>query len=107
MVSIKKNKSLRKILRLVYSYDEDFITEWADTIRKGMFKHILKTTIVTTIIMGIMGMYFLLNKFSLHGYEQSQTIYVALTEGVILGIILSLIQWGLGNERYNRLKEKK
>lgn len=103
---MKKNQSIRKILKLIYSFDEDFIIEWADTRRKGILRYMLRNIIITTAIMGIVGMFFLLNKRSMYGYEQQQTIVVALSQGLVLGIILSLMQWGLGNDRYNRLKEK-
>ncbi len=106
VIRVKNKEHIRKILRLVHSYDEDFIIEWAETRRKGILRHILKTTILTTIIMCIIGIFFLLTKRSMYGYEQSQTMSVALSQGFILGIILSLIQWGLGNNRYYNLKEK-
>lgn len=103
---MKKEGLSKKILRLIYSYDEDFIIEWSETRRKGMLRHILKTTINATVIWGIMSLYFFLNKRSMFGYEGWQTIFVALLQGFIIGVILSLIQLGLGNDRYNRLKEK-
>ncbi len=107
VIRIKKNESMRKILKLIHSYDEEFVIEWAVTRRKGIWRHVLKTTIVTTVIMGIIGICFLLSKRSMYGYERNQTMLVALSQGLILGVILSLMLWGLNNDRYNRLKEKK
>jgi hypothetical protein len=107
VISIKKNKSKRKILRPIHSYDEEFIVEWSETLRKGIWRHVLKTTIVTTVVMWIIGICFLLSKRSMYGYEQNQTMLVALSQGLILGVILSLMQWGLSNDRYNRLKQRK
>ncbi len=71
-----------------------------------MLKHVLKNTIIMTVMMGIIGVYFLLNKRSMYGEVQSQTVSAALLMGVILGVLISLMQWYLGNDRYNILKEK-
>ena len=106
IIDMKKKESIRKMLRLVHSYDEDFIIEWAETRRKGILVHILKNTVIATVAMGIIGIIFLLDKHSMYGFEQNKTIFIALSQGFILGIIISLVQWGLGNERYTNLKEK-
>jgi len=57
-------------------------------------------------MMGIMGIFFALNKLSMYGYEQVQTVFVALIMGGMFGLMNSLIGWGLNSDRYSELKEK-
>ena len=104
---IKTNKiKPSKVSRIFYNDDESFIKSWEKIKEKGMLRYILKSIISYTIMMGIMGIVFILNKLSMYGYEQSQTVYVALIMGAILGLMNSLIGWGINSDRYSRLKEK-
>jgi len=73
---------------------------------KGMLKYIINFTINITFIMCIWGILFKINKLNMFGYDQSQTMLIALMVGVILGLILSLMRWVEYNNRYNKLKEK-
>lgn len=104
-IAIRKLKP-NKLSKLFYNDDENFNKFWKKTKEKGMLKHVLKNTIIMTVMMGIIGVYFLLNKRSMYGEVQSQTVSAALLMGVILGVLISLMQWYLGNDRYNILKEK-
>ena len=42
----------------------------------------------------------------MYGYEQSQTMFVALIIGAYFGLINSLIGWGVSQDRYSQLKKK-
>jgi len=57
--------------------------------------------------MGIIGIVFILNKLSMYGYEQSQTLFVALIMGAVLGLMNSLLGWGISQDKYSRLIEKR
>ena len=104
---IKTNKiKPSKVSRLFHNDDESFIQSWKKIKEKGMLKYTIKNSISYTIMMGIIGIVFILNKLSMYGYEQSQTVYVALIVGAILGLMNSLIGWGINSDRYSRLKEK-
>lgn len=104
---IKRNKiKPSKISRIFYYDNKGFIKFWEKYKEKGMFKYIIKNTIQITIIMGIWGILFKLNKQGMFGYEQSKTVFIALIMGVILGLILSLMGWVTYNNRYKKLKEK-
>jgi len=56
--------------------------------------------------MGIIGMFLILNNRSMYGYDQSQTLFVSLSVGVILGLINSLTGWVIRQNRYRELKRK-
>lgn len=85
---------MKTLLKKFYSNDENFIKSWEKTQKNGILIFILKTCIFTTVILGILG------------YIQSGTLTIALSLGIILGILISLMQWFLSNDRYNNLKEK-
>ena len=87
-------------------YEDDYTKSWEEIKEKGMLKYILKNIITTTVMMGIVGIYLLLNKLNLYGYKQSQTLLVVLSMGVILGLINSLTLYLGGEHRYEQLKEK-
>jgi uncharacterized ion transporter superfamily protein YfcC len=101
----KKKLEPNKLSKVFYEDDERFIKSWKKTKEDGMLKHVLKTTIITTFMMSIIGIVFILNKRSMYGYDQNQTLAVSLSVGVMLGVLNSLMQWVIGNDRYNRLKE--
>ena len=105
LISIGKVKP-NKISRLFYDDDEKFKKSWKKTKEKGILKHVIKITIITTVMMGVMSIFLLLNERSMYGEAQNQTLSTALLIGVILGVINSLTQWSTGNYRYNSLKEK-
>lgn len=105
LIYIKKLKP-SKLSRQFYSDDESFVKSWQSIQDKGILKYILKNIIISIVMMSIMGMFYLLNKVSLYGYEQGQTLVVALSSGFILGLISSLIGWGIQQERYSKLKDK-
>lgn len=98
---------IKKLSRLVYTSDKDFIVEWSNTRSRGMLRFIIKNTIIMTVLMGIIGIFFRLNNHSMYGFKQSQTIFVALSMGFIMGIILSCMHWIFGNDRFNNLRDKK
>lgn len=104
---LEKKKVIRKILGLVYSYDEDFFVEWPETIRKGFFKYFLKTLILFCAIYVILGFFFILKKRRFLGFEQGGILLIALIMGSILGVVFSIMSWFLGNRRYDDLKQKK
>ncbi|MGK0469513.1 hypothetical protein, partial [Clostridium sp.] len=89
-----------------YVDHENFIKSWKRSQEKGMLMYILKNIIISTAIMVIIGIIFLLNKISMYGCEQNQTLFVALSEGVMFGLLFSL-RWGKNNEKYNQLIEKR
>lgn len=95
-----------KISRIFYVDDENFIKAWKRTQEKGMLRYTLKNIIISTAIMVIIGMIFLLSKISMYGFEQNQTLFVALSTGVIYGLLFSLLRWGIDNNQYNQLVEK-
>ncbi|WP_066630097.1 hypothetical protein [Clostridium magnum] len=104
---MEKKKVIRKILRLVYSYDEDFFIEWSKTIRKGFFKYFFKTSIPFCTLYVILGFFFILEKRRFFGFEQGDILPIALIIGIILGVIFSIMSWFLSNRRYDDLKQKK
>ena len=104
---IKTNKiKPSKVSRLFHNDDESFIKSWKKINEKGMLRYTIKNIISYTIMMGIIGIAFILNKLSMYGYEQSQIGFVTLIIGVILGLINSLVAWGINSDRYSKLKEK-
>jgi len=104
-ITIKKLK-ISKLSRLFYDDDEKFIKSWEKMKNEGILRYTLKNIVVGVIAMGIIGIIFLLNKFSMYGYEQSQTLFVALFMGIIFGLINSLTRYIVGQDRYRQLKEK-
>ena len=105
LIKINKIKP-SKVSRIFHNDDESFSKSWKKVKEKGMWRYIIKNIITYTIIMGIMGIVFRLNKLSMLGYEQSQTLVPALIMGVMFGLMNSLIGWGLNSDRYSELKEK-
>ncbi|MBZ9637487.1 hypothetical protein [Clostridium sp. FP1] len=103
-ITIKKLK-ISKLSRLFYDDDEKFIKSWEKMKDKGVLKYILKNIVIGIVTMGIIGIFFLLNKFTMYGYEQRQTLFVALFMGIIFGLINSLTQYIVGQDRYRQLKE--
>ena len=104
---IKTNKiKPSKVSRIFHNDDESFIRSWKKVKEKGMLRYIIKNIITYIIMMGIMGIFFTLNKLSMYGYEQVQTVFVALIMGGMFGLMNSLIGWGLNSDRYSELKEK-
>jgi uncharacterized ion transporter superfamily protein YfcC len=100
---IKKSK----ISKIFYEDDENFIESWKKSQEKGMLRYIFKYIILSTAIWVIMGIIYLLSKISMYGYEQDQTLFVALVMGVIYGLLFSLLSWGMDSDKYNRLVEKR
>ncbi|MBU3129931.1 hypothetical protein LGL55_19535 [Clostridium tagluense] len=96
-----------KVSRLFHDNDESFIKSWKKVKEKGILRYTIKIVIRYTIMMGIMGIVFILNKLSVYGYEQSQTVFVALIIGAIFGLINSLIGWVINSYRYSILKNFK
>ncbi|MBU3180551.1 hypothetical protein [Clostridium psychrophilum] len=96
---IKKSK----ISRLFYDNDESFIKFWEKAQEKGKMIRIFKSVLFTIVIMGIIGIIYLLNKNSIYEYDQSETMSVALLQGFNFGLILSLLQWITGKIRYKNL----
>ncbi len=105
LIIIKKLKP-NKLSKLFYEDNESFIISWEKTREKGMLKHTLKNTIIAIVLMGIIGMFLILNNRSMYGYDQSQTLFVSLSVGVILGLINSLTGWVIRQNRYRELKRK-
>ena len=103
-ISIKKIKP-HKLSRIFYEDDEEFIKSWEKTKEKGILKHVLKITIIMTFTMSILGIVFIFSKHSIYGDLKNQTLFNTLLIGVIAGVITSIMQWFLGNDRYNLLKE--
>ncbi|MBZ9626110.1 hypothetical protein G9F71_025220 [Clostridium sp. FP2] len=96
-----------KVSRLFHDDDETFIKSWKKVKEKGILRYTIKIIICYTIMMGIIGIVFILNKLSMYGYEQSQTVFVALIMGAIFGLINSLIGWVINSDRYSKLKNFK
>jgi uncharacterized membrane protein len=107
VTSLKKKMSLKKILRLFHSYDEDFIVEWSETIKKGLFKYFIKMIIIYAVLFVILGLFFIIEKYSFYGYKQGYILPFALIIGVINGVIFSIISSFLNNRRYEDFKKKK
>jgi len=104
---VTKNKlKTSKLSNLFYNDDESFIRSWEKIKEKGMLRYTIKNVIFITVMIGIIGMFFLFNKLSMYGYEQNKTLFVALTQGLILGLIFTLIEWIAGKDRHKQLKEK-
>ncbi|MGH4052521.1 MAG: hypothetical protein ACREVX_14530 [Clostridium sp.] len=106
LVTTKKIK-ISKISNIFYEDDENFIKYWEKIQEKGKLKFILKIIIFTTVGSGIIGIVFILNKRRMYGYVQSQTLFVPLLMGAIIGLINSLLGWGKNQDRYSRLTEKR
>jgi len=92
--------------RLFHDDDESFIKSWKKIKEKGMLRFTIKIIISYTSAVGIIGIIFILNNLSMFGYEQSQTMFVALIFGAITGLLNSLIGWGINSDRYCKLTEK-
>ena len=103
---IIKKLEPNKLSRKFYDDDEIFIKSWKKIKAKGLLKHALENTIIMTVLMGILSIFFLLNERSIFGEVQIQPLYTALLMGAILGALTSLMQWFFGKYRYNNLKEK-
>ena len=95
-----------RLSRLFHDDDESFIISWKKIKEKGMLRFTIKIIISYTIAVGIIGIIFILNNLSMFGYEQSQTMFVALIVGAIAGLLSSLIGWGINSDRYSKLTEK-
>lgn len=108
MDGVIKMVNRRKWLsKLVHSSDKDFIVEWSDIRRRGMLRFIFKYTTLMTVLMGIIGVFFAIHKHSMFGFEQSQTMIVAIVYGFIMGLVLSLLNWALNNDRFRNIKDHK
>lgn len=103
LIKIRKIKPT-KLSRIFYTDDESFIIYWEPIKEKGMFRYFVKTIIMHTTVMGIIGVALTLNQISILRYDQKQTILTALLIGIILGIINALIDWCFNNDRYFKLK---
>lgn len=106
MFNLNKNGFMRKILRSIFWYDEDFIMEWPNTVRKGFFSHLLKKATVYSITFIILGFFFMLKKLQFFGFEQIYIIPGSLIVGIVIGCLFSVISWNINNDRYSNLKEK-
>ena len=95
-----------RLSRLFHDDDESFIKFWKKIKEKGMLRFTIKIIISYTSAVGIIGIIFILNNLSMFGYEQSQTMFVALIFGAIAGLLSSLIGWGINSDRYCKLTEK-
>ena len=95
-----------RVSRLFHDDDESFIKSWKKIKEKGMLRFTIKIVISYTIAVSIIGIIFILNNLSMFGYEQSQTMFVALIFGAITGLLSSLIGWGINSDRYSKLTEK-
>ncbi|MBZ9637792.1 hypothetical protein [Clostridium sp. FP1] len=60
-----------KVSRLFHDDDETFIKSWKKVKEKGILRYTIKIIICYTIMMGIIGIVFILNKLSMYGYEQN------------------------------------
>jgi hypothetical protein len=105
LINTNKIKS-NKVSRFFYYDDESFIESWKRTEEKGFLRYTLKNISITTFVMGVLGIFFLLNERSMYGYEQNKTLQVSLTMGVVLGLINSVIGWIHSEVRDRQLKEK-
>lgn len=105
LINTNKIKS-SKVSRLFYDDDDSFIKSWKRTEEKGFLSYTIKNVILCTTVMGIVSIFFLLNKRSMFGYEQSQTLRAVLSMGIIFGLIGSPIEWIRNEVRDRRLKEK-
>jgi hypothetical protein len=105
LINTNKIKS-NKVSRFFYYDDESFIKSWKITEQKGFLRYTLKNISITTFVMSILGIFFLLNERSMYGYEQNKTLQVSLTMGVVLGLINSVIGWIHSEVRDRQLKEK-
>jgi hypothetical protein len=105
LINTNKIKS-NKVSRFFYYDDESFIESWKRTEEKGFLRYTLKNISITTFVMGVLGIFFLLNERSMYGYEQNKTLQVSLSIGVILGLINSVIGWIHSEVRDRQLKEK-
>jgi len=91
-----------KVSKIFYADNEGFIKSWEKTREKGMLIFVIKNVVISTIVMGIIGMYFL----SSYGYDRSETLSDALLVGFNFGLIFSVLQWFVRKNRYKQLKEK-
>jgi len=95
-----------RLSRLFHDDDESFIKSWKKIKEKGMLRFTIKIIISYTSAVGIIGIIFILNNLSMFGYEQNQTMFVALIFGAIAGLLSALIGWGINSDRYCKLTEK-
>jgi hypothetical protein len=103
---IKTNKiKPSKISRIFYDDDDNFIKSWGNIKMKGLTKYIIKEIITFVVVMEIIGLILNLNSRYMYGFEQNQTIVIALITGSILGAVNALLGWGVYNDRYKKIIE--
>jgi len=101
---IKKSKiKPNKVSKIFYEDDKSFIKSWKKISEKGMLRYTIKSTTITTAILTILFTFLILNKFSMHEYEQQ--LFVILRMCVLLGLFSSLLRWCVNSFRYSELKD--
>jgi hypothetical protein len=93
-------KFLNRLKNLIFVNDEKFLIYYQKTRAKGLQKFIVTNTSIYIIVMIIT-----MNIISC-GYVKEGTLSTSLTIGLISGIVVSLIQWVMGYDRYSQIKKK-
>lgn len=105
LITTKRIKG-SKVSKIFYDDNESFLKSWEKIQAKGIFIHIIKTVIFTTVGMGIIRMIFLSTNHSSYGYEEGLTLWDNLLFGFNFGLLFSVFNWFVSKDRYRKLKEK-
>ncbi len=93
-------------MRLIFSYNQDFILEWTKSREKGFFKYLVKMVIISFVIFTILGCVAIFQKRKFYGFEYGEFFFITMTSGVIIGVIISIFSWIFNNKRYDELNER-
>ncbi len=96
-------KLLNRLKSLIFVNDPKFLIYYQKTRAKGLLKFIVTNTSIYIIVMIIVAI--TMNIISC-GYVKEGTLLTSLTIGLISGIVVSLIQWVMGYDRYSQIKKK-
>ncbi|MFT5875132.1 MAG: hypothetical protein ACI8WT_004113 [Clostridium sp.] len=94
-----------KLTKLFYSDDESFIKFWKKTKEKGILMYTIKNGTMYTSVYGMLILIILSedNNSIMYGREHIPLLGITI---IIFSLLSSIIGWGIGRYRYNKLKEK-
>lgn len=96
-------KLLNRLKNLIFVNDEKFLIYYQKTRAKGLLKFIVTNASIYIIVMIIVAV--TMNIISC-GFVKEGTLLTSLTIGLISGIVVSLLQWVMDNDRYSQIKKK-
>lgn len=103
---IKANKiKPSKVSRIFYIDDESFIKSWEKAKEKGRLMYDIKSFIMYTVFNGILVLIILTkdNNSVMYVREHILSLLILIS---VFSLLSTLIRWGIGQDRYSKLKEK-